>query len=139
MHATAIAKGDHAALILGPSGSGKSSLALQLISLGCCLISDDQTELFEKNGVLFCRKPDSLPALIEAREFGLLSVPMQPEAQVSCLIDMTHTETERLPEPQTRSISGHNITLFQKSTMVHFPAAIVLYLDREKGPPSRVV
>lgn len=47
--ATAIELNKAAALIEGPSGSGKSDLALRCIGRGARLISDDYVEL-EKNG-----------------------------------------------------------------------------------------
>ena len=41
LHATAIAINGAGVLLLGPSGSGKSDLALRLIDRGAVLISDD--------------------------------------------------------------------------------------------------
>ena len=51
-----------AILIKGESGSGKSSLALKLISLGANLIADDQTAVFLQKGQVFLGAPNSLPA-----------------------------------------------------------------------------
>ncbi|MFZ5795407.1 MAG: HPr kinase/phosphorylase, partial [Pseudomonadota bacterium] len=45
LYATAVAIGSHAVLLMGPSGSGKSDLALRLIDRGANLISDDYTIL----------------------------------------------------------------------------------------------
>ncbi|MFQ5437976.1 MAG: HPr kinase/phosphorylase, partial [Paracoccaceae bacterium] len=45
VHAGAVAFDRRAVLILGPSGSGKSSLALELMSRGASLVSDDRTIL----------------------------------------------------------------------------------------------
>ena len=45
VHATSVCVDGSAALLIGPSGSGKSSLALQMIGFGAQLISDDQTTM----------------------------------------------------------------------------------------------
>ncbi|MBR6231679.1 MAG: serine kinase, partial [Alphaproteobacteria bacterium] len=49
IQATAVSYKKHAILIQGPSGIGKTSLALQLIERGAFLIGDDVVELFIKN------------------------------------------------------------------------------------------
>ena len=43
VHARTVAKEGRAVLISGPSGSGKSDLALRLLDRGFVLVSDDQT------------------------------------------------------------------------------------------------
>ena len=43
LHATTVAIDGRAVLISGPSGSGKSDLALRLLDRGFTLVSDDQT------------------------------------------------------------------------------------------------
>ena len=45
LHATCVAVDGRGLLILGPSGSGKSALALQLIALGAQLVADDRTRV----------------------------------------------------------------------------------------------
>ena len=41
LHASSISLEDNGVLIIGPSGSGKSDLALRMIDSGATLISDD--------------------------------------------------------------------------------------------------
>ena len=50
MHASCVSYENHAVLILGPSGIGKSSLALQLMALGAVLVADDKTCLRKIEG-----------------------------------------------------------------------------------------
>ena len=45
LHASTVASDGRAVLIAGPSGSGKSDLALRLIDRGFTLVSDDRTIL----------------------------------------------------------------------------------------------
>ena len=65
-----------AVLILGKSGSGKSSLALSLVANGAQLVCDDRAQLQMKNKILMMTKPPSLPGALEVRGLGLISVPV---------------------------------------------------------------
>ncbi|MEO1532556.1 MAG: serine kinase, partial [Pseudomonadota bacterium] len=42
LHASAVALGERGLLILGPSGAGKTRLALELVALGAELVADDR-------------------------------------------------------------------------------------------------
>ena len=46
IHASAVALGPVGLLIMGASGSGKSSLALELMARGAKLVADDQVVVF---------------------------------------------------------------------------------------------
>ena len=67
LHATAVAIGGVAVLIEGPSGSGKSDLALRLIDRGAVLISDDQTLLIRAGSRLLARPPQTIAGKLEVR------------------------------------------------------------------------
>lgn len=98
VHATAIAIGGRAVLLRGPSGSGKSDLALRLIDGGAWLIADDQAELRrEANGVL-ARSPATIAGLLEVRGIGILRVDTLAEAPLRLCVDLVPPGTvERLP------------------------------------------
>ena len=51
MHATSVYINGKGIVIFGKSGSGKSNLAIKLISFGAKLISDDQTQLELKKNI----------------------------------------------------------------------------------------
>lgn len=68
LHATAVALGDRAVLLTGPSGSGKSDLALRLIDRGAVLVGDDAVVL--KEGLL--SGPQRLQGQIEVRGVGIV-------------------------------------------------------------------
>jgi HPr kinase/phosphorylase len=129
LHATCVAVGDQGLLILGPSGSGKSALALKLISGGAVLVSDDRT-LVTRTGdrlVASCPNPD-LSGLIEARGVGLLRAPAQPLVPVALAVDLGQAETDRLPPYRHVTILGVSLSLVLHAQNDHFPDALMLYL-----------
>jgi serine kinase of HPr protein (carbohydrate metabolism regulator) len=54
------------ALIEGPSGGGKSDLALRAIEAGFRLVADDRVVVWTSGGALFGRAPDPIRELIES-------------------------------------------------------------------------
>ena len=85
----------HAVLITGPSGSGKSSLALALMDRGADLIGDDGVTLTQVGELVIATPPPNTEGLIEIRNVGLLEVPTA-RAPVAIVIKLT-AEAERLP------------------------------------------
>ena len=102
-------------LIVGSSGSGKSSLAINLLALGSKLVADDQCELVKKNNRFSVSKPASLPNSIEIRGIGLVSVPMVNETSLDWVVNMDEAEKERMPTPRFTEIGDFRIpTVFGK-------------------------
>ncbi|WP_238987382.1 HPr kinase/phosphorylase [Roseovarius dicentrarchi] len=128
LHATAVAIGGHAALIRGASGRGKSGLALQLIGLGCALVSDDRTLLWREADRLLVDAPAAIRGRIEARGVGILNAPAAGPHPVALVIDMDAPRPARLPEPEQEAYLGVSVPLVRASAAAHFPAAIYLYL-----------
>ncbi|MEM9434217.1 MAG: serine kinase [Pseudomonadota bacterium] len=127
LHASAVAIDGQAVVIAGASGQGKSSLALELLTLGALLVADDACALTEAEGSVWVSKPDKLPPLLEIRGMGLMASPMLSRARLALIVDLDIDETQRLPEPETRDILGHRIPV-QKRLKYHFSAAIAHYL-----------
>jgi serine kinase of HPr protein (carbohydrate metabolism regulator) len=98
----------HAVLLRGPSGSGKSDLALRLIEAGGRLVSDDQTHLARRGRSLVATPPPALAGRIEARGVGIVRLQrnqLLARANVALLVDLVPAERiERLPEPQTETL-----------------------------------
>ena len=76
LHATAVAVDGKGLLILGASGSGKSSLAIDLISLGALLIADDGVWVETAADPALLERPKTATDLIEARNVGLIRAGM---------------------------------------------------------------
>jgi len=107
VHATAVALGARAVLLRGPSGSGKSDLALRLIDAGARLVADDQTELLRRGDRILVRAPAAIAGLIEARGVGILRLEAIDEAALVLIADLVAPErVERLPEPRREEFFG---------------------------------
>ena len=115
MHASCVDVNGSGVLIVGRSGSGKSSLAINLLALGSKLVADDQCELIRKNNGFRISKPASLPKSIEIRGVGLVSVPMVNETSLDWVVNMDEVEKERMPTPRFTEIGGFRVpTVFGK-------------------------
>ncbi|MDB5453070.1 MAG: serine kinase [Caulobacteraceae bacterium] len=96
-------------LITGPSGSGKSDLALRCLEAGFRLVADDRVVLWTSAGQLFGKAPERLFGLIEARGLGVMTEPALPFAPVR-LVAAAATDPERIPpEGERDSLLGHSI------------------------------
>lgn len=136
LHATCVALQNDGVLILGASGTGKSSLALHLLALGAVLISDDRTEITQQNGVAVARCPTSIQGLIEARGVGILKATFQTTAHVRLVVDLDQTERDRMPRQHWYEINGLKLPCLYKVEANHFPAAILQYLKAGRKEPE---
>ena len=108
LHATAVAIGGVAVLIEGPSGSGKSDLALRLIDRGAVLISDDQTLLIRAGSRLLARPPQTIAGKLEIRGVGILSMPHVADIPVAMLVRL-QDQVQRMPDRRIRRIAGIDV------------------------------
>ena len=104
VHASAVLVGARAVLIRGPSGSGKSQLALALLGWAqgdparfARLVSDDRSHIEAQHGRLLVRPATELAGLIEVRGLGIRRVPHEPRAVVGLVVDLAVSDAERLP------------------------------------------
>ncbi len=115
VHASAVLIGQEAVLIRGPSGSGKSRLAFELILAGrsgqipaAVLIGDDRIHLEARQGRLWARPAPRLKGLIEIRGLGIRRCDFVSEAPVGWVVDLNAADGARLPAPEslTTTLSG---------------------------------
>ncbi|MDO9411618.1 MAG: HPr kinase/phosphatase C-terminal domain-containing protein [Pseudolabrys sp.] len=101
LHATAVLTGRTAILIRGPSGSGKSRLALDLIQSGALpfarLVGDDRVHVEAAHGRLLVRPAATLAGLIEVRGLGIRRLPYEPVARIGLIVDLAAADAARLP------------------------------------------
>jgi serine kinase of HPr protein (carbohydrate metabolism regulator) len=105
-------------LIQGPSGSGKSQLALALLEAAQAgtlpfarLVADDRAEVEAVHGRLLVRPPEALAGLIEGRGLGIRRVPFEPVAVVGLIVDLAAPDASRMPEPAAQTCEIEGITL----------------------------
>ena len=128
LHASTIALNGLATVIVGPSGSGKSALALNLMALGADLVADDITHLWRDGSKLMADAPATIRNKIEARGVGILNARACGPAHVVLRIDMGTMETDRLPPDRQYSVLGIGLPNLHNPGMGCFPAAIMQYL-----------
>jgi hypothetical protein len=90
------APSDCGVLLLGPSGSGKSDLALRLIAAGAELVADDRTDLFARRGALWASAPARLAGLIEIRNVGIVKLTHVREVHITIVAKLGRSGA-RLP------------------------------------------
>lgn len=124
IHATCITLDGRGVLIRGPSGSGKSDLALRCLALGpsgliksgAVLVADDQVLISAERGQVMARAPSRLRGLIEVRGQGIISVDCADAAEVTLVVDLIAPADalERLPDPIPRvQIAGQAFPLLR--------------------------
>lgn len=104
IHASAVLVGARALLIRGPSGSGKSRLALALVqsaSAGALpfarLVADDRVYAQNHHGRLVLSAPPALAGLLEIRGAGIRQFPYEASAVARWVVDLAAPDAERMP------------------------------------------
>jgi HPr kinase/phosphorylase len=137
VHGTSVALGGDGILLRGPSGSGKSDLALRLIDEGGRLVADDQTELRLAGDDVAMTAPAAIFGRMEVRGIGILRVLSVAAAPLRLVVDLVPgAAVERLPEPATCDYLGRLFPLIQLAPFeASAPAKLRLAL-RALGPPA---
>lgn len=95
LHATAVVYGESGVIVLGASGSGKSSLALALLARARvagrfgALIGDDRVWVRASGGRVVAAGAPHMAGLIERRSAGVLSAPSEPGAVISLVVALS--------------------------------------------------
>ena len=138
-----MAIGGRAVLLRGPSGTGKSDLALRLIDAGARLVADDQCELWREGDAILVRAPEPIAGLIEVRGIGIMQRRGAAEAPLALIADLVAPQhVERLPEPRSETILGLAIPLialapFEASAPAKLRLALARLSSRTAGNSAR--
>jgi serine kinase of HPr protein (carbohydrate metabolism regulator) len=100
--------------MVGPSGSGKSHLALSALLAGWRLVGDDRVIVWSEGTRVFGRGHPQLAGLIEIRGLGIRPSPTPHLAfcQIDLVADLVSQEAvERLPDPAETMVAGHPLPL----------------------------
>ncbi|MCP5080698.1 MAG: hypothetical protein GY948_03265 [Alphaproteobacteria bacterium] len=146
LHGTCVAVGEHGVLLLGPSGSGKSDLALRLIDepgqgsggavLQTRLVADDQVLLRRADEHLIASAPPSLKGLLEVRGLGIISTcAVRDEVVLSLALRLVPSgKIERMPSAEGSQIDilgvalpMHEVAPFHASAPAFVRAAAALH------------
>ncbi|MDQ3077944.1 MAG: HPr kinase/phosphatase C-terminal domain-containing protein [Pseudomonadota bacterium] len=131
IHASTVALDGRAVLITGPSGSGKSDLALRLLDRGFMLISDDQTIVSKTGARLMASSPPTIAGKLEIRGLGIMDIDHAGDIPLALVVELT-SDIQRLPEERReRSIMGVKLPLVSVDAKTASAASkVALALDR---------
>jgi len=131
LHASCVASNGRAVLIAGPSGSGKSDLALRLLDRGFTLVSDDRTVVRKEGEKLVASAPVSIKGKLEIRGIGIIDMDSIDDVPVALVVELT-ADLQRMPDDsQERFIMGSGIPLVNIDALTaSAPSKVAIALDR---------
>ena len=131
LHASTVACEGRAVLISGPSGSGKSDLALRLLDRGFTLVSDDRTLVRKDGDKLVASAPPNIAGKLEIRGIGIVDMDTVGDVPVALLVELT-SDIQRLPDDnRDRPVLGVRVPLISIDAMsASAPSKVALALDR---------
>ena len=131
LHASCVASEGRAVLIAGPSGSGKSDLALRLIDRGFTLVSDDRTIIRKDGDKLIASAPETIKGKLEIRGIGIVDMETVSNMPVALVVELTG-DMQRLPDDsRERLMLGIGVPLVNVNAMTASAASkVAVALDR---------
>ena len=131
LHASTVSLNGRAVLISGPSGSGKSDLALRLLDRGFILVSDDQTIVRRDGDRLIASCPPTIKGKLEIRGIGIVDMESVNDVPIGLYVELT-SEITRLPDDRReRPVLGVQLPLVSVDALTASAASKVsLALDR---------
>jgi HPr kinase/phosphorylase len=142
IHASAVLVGPKAALIRGPSGSGKSRLAWDLVTAAeqgllsfARLVVDDRAYLESRAGRLIVRPAQALAGMIEIHGLGIRRIEFEPMAVVGLVVDLSAKDAARRPEEASKTVIIDGVSL-PRLPIAAETAPFSLVLAALRLPPS---
>jgi HPr kinase/phosphorylase len=132
VHGSCVSRDGDGVLLIGPSGSGKSDLALRLLGRGFSLVADDRVDI--QDGVAMA--PAALAGLLEVRGLGIVRLPYAATARLALVAELG-AAAERLPAPGRHAGLGLPLIRLDPAA-ASAPDRVVLALDCALGRVSQV-
>jgi HPr kinase/phosphorylase len=132
MHGSCVARDGNAILLLGPPGSGKSDLALRLMSRGFELVADDQVDIKDD----IASSPAEIAGLFEVRGVGIVRLPYRTQVRLALIVELDG-RVDRLPVPHRHPELDLPVVRIDASA-ASAPEKVVLALDCAIGRVSQV-
>lgn len=134
VHGSAVAIGGLGVLLLGPSASGKSDLALRLIDRGAKMIGDDILYIKSTDNVPQLEYAPSIAGKIEVRGVGICTVEYVTSAPLRLIVEFAQ-DIDRMPAENMRTmIADFSVPLvkldaFQVSSALKVELALRSVID----------
>ena len=134
VHASCVAIDQRGVLLRGPSGSGKSDLALRLLDRGAELVSDDYTDLRREGDHIVATAPARISGKIEVRNVGIISWPALELATIALCVRLDE-DPVRMPELEDMAnflgiqIAAINLRPFEASAPLKVELALRAVVD----------
>jgi serine kinase of HPr protein (carbohydrate metabolism regulator) len=113
IHASAVLAGERAVVIRGPSGSGKSRLALALLAAAksgllpfARLVADDRIRISAAHGRLLVSAPETIKGMIEVHGLGIRAAGCERIAVAGWIVDLAAKDAARMPKLMRTEILG---------------------------------
>jgi serine kinase of HPr protein (carbohydrate metabolism regulator) len=131
LHSSTVALDGRAVLISGPSGSGKSDLALRMLDRGFTLVSDDRTIIRKQGGKLIASAPETIKGKLEVRGVGIVEMETVANVPLALVVELT-SDIQRMPDDsRERLILGAGIPLINVDALTaSAPSKVALALER---------
>lgn len=141
-HGSAVAIDGYAVLIVGPSGSGKSDLALRLIDRGATLISDDIVGIESIDDHLILSAAPNIAGKIELRGVGICVVDCLSSAPLRLVVELTQDVDRMPPDDQSAAIGNFWVPMikidpFQASSALKLEWALRSVIDAGRLPVAK--
>ena len=131
LHTSTVALDGRAVMIGGPSGSGKSDLALRLLDRGFVLVSDDQTIVRKDNNRVLASAPPLIRGKLEIRGVGIVEMESIDDVPVALFVELT-SDVQRMPDDsRERLVLDVRLPLISVDAMTaSAPSKVAVALDR---------